>query len=88
VTGTPPGTGAVFLWAAYSPGSNASRMEAGLPPLGVWQAAVGASIVGVALVASVILSYALTVQDFAGVMLGDAAGLVGDFRAIVITVVG
>jgi hypothetical protein len=103
--------GHVFLCVAYSTGSNLARAEAGQPALVVWQAAVGVSIVGVALTAFggfyaaslrarvaitasflltflVMLSYALTIRDFASATVGAASELVGDFRAVVITVIG
>jgi hypothetical protein len=103
--------GHVVLWIAFSSGSNLVRGEAGLPPIAVWEAAIGVSVVGVAVIAFggfyaatlrarvaiaasflltflVILSYALTIRGFAGATVGDASALVGDFRAVVITVVG
>jgi hypothetical protein len=103
--------GHLILWIAYSSGSNDARQEAGLPPIAVWEAAVGVSIVGVALIAFggfyaatlrariaiassfmltflVILSFALTIRGFAAATVGDASELLGDFRAIVISVAG
>lgn len=91
--------GHVILWIAYSSGSNASRMGEGLPPIGVWQPAVGVSIVGVALIAfggfyaaalrarvAITASFLLSfliVLSYALTIPGFASAMLGDAEALV-----
>ena len=90
--------GHVVLWIAYSSGSNLVRQEAGQPPIAVWEAAIGVSVVGVAVIAfggfyaaalrarvAIAASFLLTflvILSYALTIRGFAGASVGDASAL------